>query len=380
MADGWTLAIAARDLDDDFLAAAAAEFQKYRGLPEIYFANDFGSDRLLVNRSTPGHPHFELAEGERGLMDPRSKVLGRDSFKGMGADFGDVVGDGRPALAVSNISSPYALLESHFLFINDGDRDAWRRGVAPFKDQSGARGTWTSSWSWDIKFADLLNNGRPALLQAIGFVKGEKNRWPELQELAMGNDEGLRHPGFWPAFSQGDELSGRDHDRLFLQTDGKFEDVWDSLNLDHETVSRGIATADVFGDGRLSVAIARQWSPSLFLRNIAPNAGRSIGIDLRVPGEVAGTRAAIGAQARVVLADGWVVTSVVDGGSGHSGKRAGEIHLGLGQGPVDQVFDVELQWRDSAGFHTKMVRLKPGRYQLTLGPMDTARSESTQMN
>jgi len=376
MLNGWTLALAARDLDDDFLAAAGPEFQKYRGLPEIYFANDFGPDRLLLNRSTPGLPNFEIVEGVRGFATPRSKVLGQDSFKGMGADFGDVAGDGRPALAVSNISSPYALLESHFLFMHTGDSEAWRRYVAPFRDESGARGTWTSGWAWDIKFADLLNSGHPALLQAIGFLKGERNRWAELQELAMGNDEGLRHPGFWPRFSEKDELSGRDHDRLFLQKDGKFEDVWETLKLDRETVSRGIATGDVFGDGRLSVAIARQWSPSLFLRNLSPNAGRAIVVDLRLPGAPAGgTRAAIGAEARVSLADGRVVTSVVDGGSGHGGKRAPEIQLGLGQVPADQAFNVEFKWRDGEGFHTRTAMLKPGRYRITLGVQETAQLE-----
>jgi len=47
MANGWTLGAGAADLDGDLL-------------PEIYFANDFGPDRLLHNLSTPGHLRFEL--------------------------------------------------------------------------------------------------------------------------------------------------------------------------------------------------------------------------------------------------------------------------------------------------------------------------------
>jgi hypothetical protein len=373
MANGWTLALAARDLDDEFLSSAGQELRQYRGLPEIYVANDFGPDRLLLNRSLPGQPRFELVEGERGLKTPRSKVLGKDSFKGMGVDFGDVVGDGRTAIAVSNISSPYALLESHFLFVHTNQHDLWQRGVAPYRDESGPRGTWTSGWAWDIKFADLLNSGHPALLQAIGFIKGERNRWPELQELAMGNDEGLRQPFVWARFSTGDELSGRDHDRLFLpDAQGQFQDVWPSLGLDAETVSRGIATADVFGDGRLSVAIARQWSASLFLRNVSRNPGRAIVVDLRVPGAVEGTRAAIGAEARVTLRDSRVVTSVVDGGSGHGGKRAPEIHLGLGHVTADQVFDVEFRWRDAGGIRSRTIALTPGRHRIVLNASSMA--------
>jgi len=369
MADGWTLALAARDLDADLMQIGGEKLAPYRHLPEIYVANDFGPDRLLLNRSTPGHPRFEIVEGRRDFTMPRSKVLGQDSFKGMGVDFGDVVGDGHPAIAVSNISSPYALLESHFLFIHTGEPLAWTHGTAPYRDDSYRRGTWTSNWAWDIKFADLLNSGRPALLQAIGFVRGERNRWPELQELAMGNDELLSRPASWPRFSSGDDLSGQDHDRLFLpDLRGQFHDVWPLLRLDNGTVSRGIATGDVFGDGRLAVLIARQWSPSLFLRNTSSDIGRAIVLDLRVPGAVAGTRAAIGAEARVRLPwDGRIVTSVVDGGSGHGGRRASEIHLGVGQAAANELFNIHIAWRDETGAREQIVEVTPGRHRIVLG-------------
>lgn len=355
MADGWTLALGARDLTGDLL-------------PEIYVANDFGSDRLLLNESTPGKPKFRIVEGRRDFVTPRSKVLGRDSFKGMGVDFGDVTGDGKPAIAVSNIASPYALLESHFLFVNTGDANAWSRGEAPYRDQSFARGTWISNWGWDIKFVDVLNSGRPALAQTIGFIQGAHDAWPRLQELAMGNDELLPHPAMWPRFRGDEDLSGHDHDRLFLQSaDGTYHDVWPLLGLDRDTISRGIATADVYGDGRLAMLIARQWQPSLFLRNLSEGAGRAIAIDLRVPGRPGATRAAYGAEARVTLGDGRIVTSFVDGGSGHGGRRAPEIHLGLGAVETSRVFDVEIAWRDTQGPHRTTLKLKPGRHHIVVG-------------
>jgi enediyne biosynthesis protein E4 len=382
MSNGWTLALAARDLDADLIKLGGERLAPFRHLPEIYMANDFGPDRLLLNRSMPGKPHFEIVEGRREFTTPRSKVLGQDSFKGMGVDFGDVIGDGHPAIAVSNISSPYALLESHFLFLYTGDPLAWTHGSAPYRDESYSRGTWTSNWAWDIKFADLLNSGRPALLQAIGFVRGESNRWPELQELAMGNDELLSHPGAWPHFSSGDDLSGQDHDRLFLpDARGQFHDVWPLLGLDRGTVSRGIATGDVYGDGRLAVVIARQWSQALFLRNISTGSGRAIVLDLRLPGAIAGTRAAIGAEARVRLpADGRIVTSTVDGGSGHGGRRAPEIHLGVGQAPADELFNVQIAWRDENGAREQIVEVTPGRHQIVLGTSACSEPSSPENN
>lgn len=371
MGNGWTLALAARDLDADLISAESEKLGRFRNLPEIYVANDFGPDRLLLNRSSPGAPRFEIVEGRRDFTTPRSKVLGQDSFKGMGVDFGDVTGNGRPAIAVSNISSPYALLESHFLFVNTGDDRAWTRGSAPYRDESYTRGTWTSSWAWDIKFADLLNSGHPLLLQAIGFVHGKENRWPELQELAMGNDELLSNPRSWPRFSTKSDLSGHDHDRIFVpDREGKFHDVWSDLGLDQSTVSRGIATADVYGDGRLAILVARQWGSSLFLRNLSTDIGRSIVIDLRVPGSVAGTRPAVGAEVRARLPDGRIVTSFVDGGSGHSGRRAPQIHLGLGNVPLNELFDLQIAWRDTSGPRTESVSVTPGRFQIVLGESD----------
>jgi len=104
---GWTLAIGAADLDGD-------------QLPEIYFGHDFGLDRLLHNESTPGHLKFTTLEGRRHFTDPKSCVLGFDSFKGMGVDFGDMNGDGLLDIYVSNIATKFGLTESHFLWESTG--------------------------------------------------------------------------------------------------------------------------------------------------------------------------------------------------------------------------------------------------------------------
>lgn len=354
MADGWTLALGAADLSGD-------------GRPDLYVANDFGSDRLLLNRSEPGAPRFTLVEGRRDMMRPRSKVLGRDSFKGMGVDFGDIDASGRPAIFVSNISETYALLESHFLFVHTGDETAWRRGEAPYRDDSSARGAWTGGWAWDAKFADLTNSGSLQIIQAAGFIQGRRNRWPELQEIAMGNDELLRFPAAWHRFGAGDDLSGHGHDRLLVAgADGRYHDVWPLTGLDRDTVSRAVAVGDVYGDGRLAVAIARQWMPSVFLRNDTPAAGRALVLDLRLPGKVAGTRPAIDAVARVHRRDGKVVAAHVDGGSGHGGRRAPEIHVGLGDAAKDEPLRIEITWRDRAGLHRQVEHRVPGRHRIVL--------------
>ena len=86
--------------------------------------------------------------------------------------------------------------------------------MAPYHDESDPLGVPRSSWGWDTRFGDFDNDGIVEALQATGFKRGKVDRWPELQELATGNDELLRHPESWPRFQHDDDLSGRAHESL----------------------------------------------------------------------------------------------------------------------------------------------------------------------
>lgn len=370
VARGWTLAVGAADLDGDLL-------------PEIYFANDFGPDRLLHNRSKPGALHFALLEGVKTLTTPNSKVLGRDSFKGMGVDFGDLNGDGLLDIYVSNIADQYALEESHFVFLSTGHPELMKKGVAPYVDASESLGLSRSGWGWDTRLADFNNDGVLEALQATGFMRGAVNRWPELHELAMGNDQLLQDPRSWPRFQPGDDLSGHNHNPFFVRAqDGRYYDLASDLGLDQLQVSRGIATADVDGDGRLDFAVANQWDTSYFYHNESAHVGAFLGLHLLLPlqpekttrvysgqpGTDPTTRPAIGAFATVYLPDGRRLVAQVDGGNGHSGKRSTDLHFGLGQLSPNQTSRVELRWRDSVGqAHQEALQMLPGWYTVLLG-------------
>jgi hypothetical protein len=355
----WTLAAGAADLDGDLL-------------PEIYFGNDFGNDRLLRNLSTPGHPRFVAVEGRRTFTTPTSKILGRDSFKGMGVDFADLNGDGIPDMYVSNIAQNYALEESHFVWVSTGDAAAsLRHGVAPYRDQGETLGLSRSGWGWDARFADFDNDGSPEATQAIGFVRGEVNRWPELHELAMGNDNNMDHPGAWAHIRQGDDLSGHLHNPFFVRArDGRYYDVAPELGMDDSHVTRGIAIADVDGDGDLDYAIADQWETSYFFRNDVQHPGTSLELEPRLPvaGGLGRSRPAVGAEVTITLPDGRRRVAQVDGGSGHSGKRAPEVHFGLGSMSPSTVLRVDVRWRDGQGrLRATTLRLAPGRHTVVLG-------------
>ena len=358
IAHGWTLGAGAADLDGDML-------------PELYFANDFGPDHLLHNRSQPGQLAFVVLDGEKGLTTPNSKVLGRDGFKGMGVDFGDVNRDGLLDIYVSNIAAEYALEESHFMFTSTGDTDKMKQGIAPYVDRSEPLGLSRSGWGWETKFGDFDNDGNLEALQATGFAKGEVNRWPELHELAMGNDQLLSRPNSWFRLQAGDDLSGHQHNPFFVQAgNGRYYDLAEDLGLDQPQVTRGIATADVDGDGDLDFAIANQWERSYFYRNQGEKVGEFLGLQLvrEIPGMIGGNSPAIGAAATVYLPDGRELVAQVDGGNGHSGVRSPELHFGLGDVGENTGISVELKWRDVGGdLHEERLVLSPGWHKVVLG-------------
>lgn len=371
VAQGWTLAVGTADLDGDLL-------------PEIYFANDFGSDRLLHNESQPGHLQFSLLHGQRTLAQPKSKVVGNDSFKGMGVDFGDVNGDGFLDIYVSNIAAEYALEESHFLYLSTGEVGQMDNGIAPYVDESEQLGVSRSSWGWDTRLGDFNNDGVLEAIQATGFVKGSTDRWPELHELAMGNDELLQFPANWPWFQPGDDISGHAPNPFYVQaSDGRFYDLAAEIGINIPQVTRGIATADVDGNGTLDFAIANQWDTSYFYRNTCSNCGAFLGLHLLLPtnetdsswlvrsghpGPDTPGYPAVGAAVAITLPDGTHHVAQVDGGNGHSGKRSPEIHFGLGTVPDNTPISVTVMWRDAQGQRQEAtLTLTPGWHTIVLG-------------
>ncbi len=364
---GWTIGVGAADLDNDLK-------------PEIYFANDFGTDRLLHNRSEQGREQFALLTGVRGFMIPTSKRVGKDSFKGMGIDFADLNQDGYPDLLVSNIADSFSFMESHFAFFSTGQIEQMMQGIAPYHDVSDQIGLARSSWGWDIKAADFNNDGRMEVVQTTGFIKGQRDVWPKLQEFSLINDELTTHPEFWFSMQAGDDISGHVHNPFFVQdSSGYYHDLAEDLGIGQPFLSRGIAIADVDGDGDLDFAYANLWEDSYFFLNDSPEPGNFLGLRLLLPVEpstgfqvypghaVVDGFPAIGASAHVELADGRSWVAQVDGGNGHGGKRSGNLHFGLGKS-MEEPVKATLAWRDRQGrINRRTVELKPGWHTLVLG-------------
>jgi len=359
-ARAWTLAIGLQDLTGDLL-------------PEVYLANDFGQDDLLVNRSTPGQLRLQKVVGQRSWTMPKSKVLGRDSFKGMGITF--TYGDGAdlPTLVVSNITQPFGLQESNFAFVPTGPGRDLLAGRLPYRNDSERLGLSRSGWSWDIKAGDFDNDGVDEFVQAAGFLRGTRNRWPLLQELAIGNDNLVHDPRFWPVFAPGDDLAGHDPDLFWARgPGGRYVNLAKNLGLDDASNSRGVAIGDVDGDGRLDVVVANQWRDALLLQNRATGGRPAADLDLVRPGAAGGFEPAIGAQ--VDLPDPVCPQKAqLYPTNGHAGVSGAELHLVLRSAALGEAgVPATVSWVDEHGAHRAGILIRPGHHIVELHGDGTA--------
>lgn len=180
----------------------------------------------------------------------------------------------------------------------------------------------------------------------------------------------------------GDDLSGHQHNPFFVRAkNGRYYDLAKELGLDETSVSRGIATADVDGDGDLDFAVANQWEPSYFYQNQSSQTKAFLGLHLlRVldssastttypghPGAKTFAQPAIGATATVYLPDGRQLVAQVDGGNGHSGVRSTDLHFGLDRSSLDTPVRVDLRWRNLRGqVCEQTLHLQPGWHTVLL--------------
>lgn len=284
--NGLALAIGDIDLDGD---------------PDVYVANDNDPNHLWIN---DGHGGF----AERGLPMGVAVSETGNGQAGMGVDMSDVDDDGRVDLAVTNFQD-----ETTNIYV--------QKLAGLFQDVSeviGVGRTARSRLSFGIDFFDADNDGDEDLLVANGHI------WDNAERIGGGID-----------FAQ--------LNTLYELADGRFRDVSAAAGpaLQGEHVSRGLAIADLDGDGGLDFVISNLDGPPQVALN--RSSGRGNFIVLWLEGARA-NRSAVGARVVARVGDRIIRRQVLGAGS-YLSLSDRRVHLGLGT--AQAVDNLTVHWPGS---------------------------------
>lgn len=260
------------------------------GHPGIFVANDNARNLLLRNRGK-GFEEVGLEAGVAYNGDGRS-------ISGMGADLGDIDGDGRPDIVVTGLKG-----ETYEVFLNQG-RGLFDDGSVKTKLLSLSR-----SWSgWGCGLVDLDNDG-----------------WLDLFVAGGGLD-----------------LKDAQPNRILCNHGGQFEDVSDEAGAEfaQAALHRGAVFADFDRDGRIDAAVSALNGKLELWWNRSPleNPARHW-LELRLNGRRS-NRSAIGAVVQC-HAGGRRQMRTVSNSVGYASSSDLTVHFGLGDAAR---VAIEIRW------------------------------------
>jgi hypothetical protein len=269
------------------------------GWPDVFVANDAWRNFLFRNR---GDGRFE----ETGLQAGIAYIDDGRPVSGMGVDFQDYDGDGRPDVFMTALSN-----ETFPLFRNEGN--------GMFRDETfGSRlGGQSLAWGgWSAGMVDLDNDGHLDHFVAGGHVQTN-------EELYTGR-------------------SSRQPNRAFRNLgDGTFQDVSRECGQDFQQTGlhRGAAFGDLDNDGRIDAVVTRLNETVEVFHNETEPSGHFLLLKL------VGTRSnpdGLGASVRVVLGSGRSLVRHATTAVGYGGSRDKRVHFGLGREAT--ITRLEITW------------------------------------
>jgi enediyne biosynthesis protein E4 len=337
--EGKGLGVAFLDEDDD-------------GLPDIYVANDTTPNFLWRNRggwdeaaagdaatpavagagdadATPAGAGARDADGTApcGRFEEVALFVGLDDPRGgMGVALADVDGDGDEDLFTS-----YWQTEPNALYRNNRvHKPTTRRFVPRFEDIAVAAGLGQPSVGvvgWGCALADLDNDGDADLAVANGYTSPDY----ETTMICVGQRSHL----YENVTAPGSLSTQRDVPRWSLVPPERA-----GGHFGRELPGRGLAAADIDGDGDLDLAFTSNNGPLVLLRN--ERGGRS----LRVVPEGDGrgvNRDAVGARVTLAFEDGGSAVATVRAGSSYLSGHERGVRFGLG---ARKAASLSVRWPD----------------------------------
>ncbi len=298
------------------------------GWPDIYVTNDFAQpDRLYHN----------LRNGT--FEEVSARVLPHTPYSSMGADLGDLDGDGRLDLLVADMAATTHAKDQrgmassrsqatrdpsgspaegapqyqrNALFLNSG---AGRLREAAF-----LAGLAATDWTWSVRLEDLDNDGRVDAWFTNGMVRELHNTDLLARMMTTENAaERVRIMRNSPPLNEAN-LAFRN------LGDCRFENIGPAWGLDQKGVSFGAATGDLDGDGDLDLVFANYQAGVTVLRNNSTSGHRLV-VALR---GTASNRFGVGATIRLETAAGPQVRVLLPA-RGYASSSEPIAHFGLGE-------------------------------------------------
>lgn len=275
------------------------------GWPDVFVANDGRPNRLWINQK---NGTFKDEAVSRGVAYTQ---MGQ-AYAGMGVAVGDVNDDGLLDLYVTHLTT-----ESNTLWVQ-GPRGMFRDRTQDWQ----LGGTRWRGTGFGALMADFDHNGR----LDIAVVNGR------VQHGGPAKDSGLRP--YWEPYAE--------RNQVFANVGGKLQDV--SVNnpalCKAFNVSRGLACADIDGDGAPDLLITAISGRARLFRNVAPNRGHWLkvrAIDPRL------NRDAIGAEVRVEAGE-TTRLRLIHSAESYLSASSPVAHFGLGDANRYEV--IRMTWPD----------------------------------
>jgi enediyne biosynthesis protein E4 len=297
---GKSLGVVAADFDND-------------GYQDLFVANDAFPNFLFMNNRDGTFRETGTLAGVAYNSDGRA-------LSGMGVAAGDYDGDGRPDIAVTNLS-----FQGYSLYQNAG------HGL--FDDISFPSGVGRPSLlrtGWGIGLVDFNNDGNLDIFAVNGHV--------------MDNIS-----SFVPS------LTYLQRPLMLENSGGRFEDVTALCGpaLAVPQASRGAAFGDFDNDGKVDILVSNCNAPPALLRNTSGNPNHWIVV--KVTGRKS-NRDGVGTKVRLT-ANTKTQSKEVTGGGSYMSSSDYRVHFGLGE--ASRIDRLEIDW--PSGAKQVLENLRPNR-------------------